>query len=504
MEFMFANFGMQVAAPEIFLAAAICVVLLVDVFLSDRTRWVTYALSLLTLAGCAWMTLRYGVNERVIAFDGMYVADPMGDLLKLFSYGTVAVAFMYSREYLQRRGLFNGEYFVLGLIALLGIMVMVSAGNLLTVYLGVELLSLALYAMVAFDRDSGVAAESAMKYFVLGAISSGMLLYGFSILYGIAGTLQLDELALEISGVDSHIGLVFALVFIIGGVAFKFGAVPFHMWVPDVYHGAPTPVTLFLGAAPKLGSFVLAIRVLAEGLESMVGSWQDMLIILAVLSMAIGNIVAIAQSNLKRMLAYSTISHVGFILLGILAGTNDGYRAAMYYTFAYVIMSVGAFGMILLLARERFEADRIEDFRGLNRKSPWFAAVMLMLMFSLAGVPPFLGFWAKLEVLAAVVNVELFWLAALAVVFSVIGAFYYLRVVKVMYFDEPTDSLPIQAGGTVRVVLTLNGLAVLVLGIFPSLLLDPVDQALCDQEVRGGACVQTTVAEVQDPLSSRP
>ncbi len=502
MEPMFANSGMQVAAAEMFLIGAICVVLVVDVFLSNRARWATYALSLLSLVGCAWMTVRYGVTERVIAFDGMYVADPMGDLLKLFSYGTVAVAFMYSREYLQRRGLFRGEFFVLGLVALLGVMVMISAGNLLTVYLGVELLSLALYAMVAFDRDSGVAAESAMKYFVLGAISSGMLLYGFSIVYGIAGTLQIDELALEIGGLDSHIGLVFALVFIIAGVAFKFGAVPFHMWVPDVYHGAPTPVTLFIGAAPKLGSFVLAIRVLAEGLESLVGSWQDMLIVMAVLSMAIGNIVAIAQTNLKRMLAYSTISHVGFILLGILAGTNEGYRAAMYYTFAYVIMSVGSFGMILLLARDGFEADRIEDFGGLNRKSPWFAAVMLMLMFSLAGVPPFVGFWAKLEVLAAVIDVDLYWLAALAVVFSVIGAFYYLRVVKVMYFDEPTDTSPIRAGATVRVVLTLNGLAVLVLGVVPSIMLDSVDRALCDQEMRDGACVQHAIAEVRHPSPS--
>ena len=308
-----------------------CAILLIDVFLSDRTRWITYALSLLTLAGAAWMTIEYGVDARVTAFDGMFISDPMGDVLKLFSYGTVAVAFLYSREYLQRRGLFRGEYFILGLVALLGVMVMVSAGNLLTVYLGVELLSLSLYAMVAFDRDSGVAAESAMKYFVLGAISSGTLLYGFSILYGVTGTLQLDELAVAIREVGAgNLGLIFGLVFIIVGIAFKFGAVPFHMWVPDVYHGAPTPVTLFIGAAPKISSFILAIRVLAEGLDAMVGSWQDMLIALSVLSMLIGNVVAIAQTNLKRMLAYSTISHVGFILLGILAGTNEGYRASMY------------------------------------------------------------------------------------------------------------------------------------------------------------------------------
>lgn len=417
------EFGIHAAAAEIFLLGAICVVLLVDVFLSERTRWITYALSLLSLVGAAWATLEYGVDRRVIAFDGMFVADPMGDVLKLFSYGTVALAFVYSREYLVRRGLFKGEYFVLGLVALLGIMVMTSAGSLLTAYLGVELLSLSLYAMVAFDRDSGVAAESAMKYFVLGAISSGTLLYGFSIIYGITGTLQLDELAVAIREVGaSNLGLVFGLAFIIVGIAFKFGAVPFHMWVPDVYHGAPTPVTLFIGSAPKIASFVLAIRVLAEGLDALVASWQDMLIALAVLSMIIGNVVAIAQTNLKRMLAYSTISHVGFIFLGILAGTNEGYRAAMYYTLAYVIMTIGSFGMILLMSREGFEGDQIDDFKGLNRKSPWFAAMMLMFMFSTAGVPPFIGFWAKLAVIGAVLDVGLAWLAAVAVLLSVVAA----------------------------------------------------------------------------------
>ncbi|HJY41763.1 MAG TPA: NADH-quinone oxidoreductase subunit NuoN [Steroidobacteraceae bacterium] len=463
----------QVAAAEIFVLTAVCVILVIDVFLTERTRWVTYVLSLLTLAGAAYMTVRYGVQVRTPALDGMFIADPMGDVLKLFTYGTVAVSFLYSREYLQRKGLFKGEYFILGLVALLGVMVMISAGNLLTVYLGVELLSLSLYAMVAFDRESGVAAESAMKYFVLGAISSGTLLYGFSIVYGVTGTLQLDELAIGVREVGAaNLGLIFGLAFIIVGIAFKFGAVPFHMWVPDVYHGAPTPVTLFIGSAPKIASFVLAIRVLAEGLDAMVASWQDMLIALAVLSMLLGNVVAIAQSNLKRMLAYSTISHVGFILLGILAGTPEGYRASMFYTLAYVITTVGSFGMILLLSREGFEADRLEDFKGLNRKSPWFAAIMMMLMFSTAGVPPFIGFWAKLAVISAVLDVGLAWLAAVAVVLSVVGAFYYLRVVKLMYFDDPTDSHAIEAGGTLRAVLSANGVAVLALGVFPSALID--------------------------------
>jgi NADH-quinone oxidoreductase subunit N len=464
---------MQAAAAEIFLLSAICVILLVDVFLDDSKRWLTYGLTMVTLAGCAFVTWHYSVDSRVAAFDGMFVADPMGDVLKLFTYGTVAVSLLYSREYLQRHGLFRGEFFILALVAMLGVMVMVSAGNLLTVYLGVELLSLSLYAMVAFDRDSGVAAESAMKYFVLGAIASGCLLYGFSILYGVTGTLQLDELAVAVREVGAgNLGLIFGLTFVIVGIAFKFGAVPFHMWVPDVYHGAPTPVTLFIGSAPKIASFVLAIRVLAEGLDAMVASWQHMLIAIAVASMIIGNVVAIAQTNLKRMLAYSTISHVGFILLGILAGTTDGYRASMFYTLTYVIMSVGSFGMILLLSREGFEGDQLEDFKGLARKSPWFAAVMMMLMFSTAGVPPFVGFWAKLAVLGAVVNVGLSWLAAVSVLLSVVAAYYYLRIIKLMYFDEPSDTYSIEAGGTLRAVLSANGVAVLALGIFPSVLLD--------------------------------
>jgi NADH-quinone oxidoreductase subunit N len=473
MQAAMANFGLETVAAEIFLLGAVCVVLLVDVFLSDRNRWITYALSLLSLAGAAYVTLRFSVDSRIFGLDGMVVADPMGDVLKLFTYGAVAVAFVYAREYLQRRDLFKGEIFILGLMALLGVMVMISAGSLLTVYLGLELMSLSLYSMVAFDRESGVSAESAMKYFVLGAIASGTMLYGFSIVYGLTGTLQLHELAVAVGEIGAgNVGLTFALAFIMVGVAFKFGAAPFHMWIPDVYHGAPTPVTLFISSAPKIGSFVLAIRVLAEGLEAMVASWQDMLIALSVLSMIVGNVVAIAQRNLKRMLAYSTISHVGFILLGVLAGTSAGYRAAMFYTLTYVIMAVGSFGMILLLARQGFEADRIEDFRGLNRKSPWFAAVMLMLMFSTAGVPPFLGFWAKLAVLGAVLDVGLAWLAAVAVLLSVVGAFYYLRVVKVMYFDEPADQVAIDAGGTLRTVLSANGLAVLALGVFPSVLMD--------------------------------
>jgi NADH-quinone oxidoreductase subunit N len=463
------------AAPEIFMLAATCVIMLVDLYLDDERRVVTFVLSLVALAGAAWVTARTGVDVRTVAWHGTYVADPVGSLLKVVAYGAVAVVFLYSYGYMYLRGLLKGEFFVLGLFALLGIMVLISASSLVTLYLGVELLALSMYALVAYNRDSGVAAEAAIKYFVLGSIASGALLYGMSMVYGVTGSLQLGPVSASVSALGaSQIGLLFGLAFIIVGIAFKFGAVPFHMWVPDVYHGAPTPVTLFLSSAPKLASFALAYRLLAEGLGGLHDGWQDMLIIVAVLSMAIGNLVAIAQTNLKRMLAYSTISHVGFILMGILAGTGEGYRAALYYTITYVIMAIGAFGMIILLSRRGFEADRLDDFKGLNSRSPWFAAVMLMLMFSMAGVPPFVGFWAKLAVIQAALHVDLLWLAIVAVVFSVIGAYYYLRVVKLMYFDEAVDRVPLEGSGSFRFVLSANGIAVLLLGMYPGLLL-----ALC-------------------------
>ncbi len=351
---MSANLNFVAAYPEIFVLTAACVILLVDLFLSDEQRMVTFLLSMLTLVIAAWVTVRYGVTERVVTFNGSFVADPMGNVLKLCTFGATALSFLYSREYLQRRGLFKGEYFVLALFAMLGVMVMISAASLLTVYLGVELLSLSLYALVAFDRDNGVAAESAMKYFVLGAIASGMLLYGMSMIYGVTGTLELAQIANRIPEIGvTNIGLAFGLAFLVVGVAFKFGAVPFHMWVPDVYHGAPTAVTLFVGSAPKIASFALAMRLLVDGLGGMVEQWRPMLVVLAILSMAIGNIVAIAQTNLKRMLAYSTISHVGFILLGVLAGTAQGYQSAMFYTITYVLTAIGSFGVILLLSRAR-------------------------------------------------------------------------------------------------------------------------------------------------------
>ncbi len=454
--------------PEIFLLSMVSIILIVDVLLKDGQRFITYVLSLLTLAGCAWLTIKGLNTEPVYVMSSMFVDDAMADVLKLALYLSVAIMLVYSRGYLQVRGLYKGEFYVLTLFATLGMMVMISASHFLTLYLGLELLSLSLYAMVALNRDSPVATEAAMKYFVLGAIASGMLLYGMSMVYGSTGSLLLSDVSVALQeGIGQKIPLVFGVVFIVAGLAFKLGAVPFHMWVPDVYQGAPTPVTLFISSAPKLAAFAFTIRLLVQGLEVLHTDWRDMLILLAVLSMAIGNITAIAQTNLKRMLAYSTISHMGFLLLGILAGSQNGYSASMFYSVVYAMMSIGGFGMILLLSRQGFESENLDDLKGLNQRSPWAAFLMLLLMFSMAGIPPTVGFYAKLSVLQAVVEADLIWLAVVAVLFSLIGAYYYLRIVKLMYFDEPIQSAAIEASADMRMALSVNGLAILVLGILP-------------------------------------
>ena len=469
--------------PELFLLTMACVVLVVDVFLPEAYRAVSYQLALMTLLVTGGLAVAGYPAEPLVVFSGAVVVDGMGAVLKAFIAGTAFFAFVYSKGYLQERSLFKGEYYVLGLFAVLGMMVMVSAHSLLTVYLGLELLSLCLYAMVAMHRDSSVASEAAMKYFVLGALASGMLLYGISMIYGGTGSIDLGEIARVVEGgqVKDRTVLVFGLVFLVVGLAFKLGAVPFHMWLPDVYHGAPTPVTLFIGSAPKMAAFALVIRVLAEGLGGLQADWQAMLVILAVLSMAVGNVIAIAQTNLKRMFAYSTISHVGFLILGVLAGTAAGYAASMFYAIAYAIMSLGGFGMIVLLSRAGFESDRLDDLKGLNERSPWFAFVMMVFLFSMAGVPPFVGFWAKWSVLREVVAADLVWVAVVAVVFSIIGAFYYLRAVKLMYFDKPEDTTPITAGGDLQAAVSVNGIAVLGLGLFPGALL-----TLCVAAFAGG------------------
>jgi len=453
---------------EMFLLAMVCVILIADLFVANQNKTVTYVLVQLTLLGCSLITVSTHQPGVAHLFHGMFVDDLMSDVLKLFAYLAMSMMLVYSRNYLLVRGLFTGEFMALALFALLGMMVMISASHFLTLYMGLEIMSLSLYAMVALQRDSAIATEAAMKYFILGALASGMLLYGMSMLYGATGSLQVNVVSAAIAhGVPNQDLLVFGLVFVVAGLAFKLGVVPFHMWVPDVYHGAPTAMTMLIGSAPKLAAFAFVMRILVEGMQPLVVHWSGMLEILAVLSMALGNIVAISQTNIKRMLAYSTIAHMGFMLLGILSGNLEGYGAAMFYAVIYVLMSLGGFGMIMLLSREGFEADTLNDFKGLNQRSSWLAFMMMILMFSMAGIPPTVGFYAKLSVLSAVVNAGHIPLAVFAVLISLIGAFYYLRIVKLMYFDAPESHVPIILQPDSSILISFNGMAVLLLGIIP-------------------------------------
>ena len=465
--------SVQPAIAEMYLVAAICVVLLIDVFAGDKRPGLTSTVTLLALAVGAGLTALYGhIDHHAVLFEGMYVADELGYVLKLVGFMVVAVVLLYSRTYLETRKIMRGEYYVLSLTALLGIFVLISANSLLTVYIGVELLALSVYAMVAFDRDSGIAAESAIKYFVLGAIASGSLLYGMSLIYGLTGTLDLEQIAVKLHS-PANLGVILGLVFIVVAVAFKLGAVPFHMWLPDVYQGAPTSVTLFVATAPKIGYFALTLRLLAHGLAGTTAEWAQMLAALAILSLVVGNTVALVQTNIKRLLAYSTIVNVGFIILGFVAGTPSGYTAALYYTLVYVLVVLGSFGVILLMSRAGYEADKLDDFKGLYQRDPLLALVMMMLMFSTAGVPPFVGFWAKLRIFQALWETQHFWLVVIAAGLSVVGVFYYLRVVKLMYFDQPTGDAPeTEKIAGVRFVLALNAAAVLLLGLLPSGLLE--------------------------------
>ena len=462
------------AITEIALALSICVVLMFDVFAGRTWRYLTHGLTLVVLAICAWLTVTVGaVHERTVLFDGLYVADRLAVFLKLAALMATALSLFYSQAYLDRRRIHGGEYDILSMTTLLGICVLVSANSLLTVYLGVELLSLSLYALVAFDRESGIAAEAAIKYFVLGAIASGALLYGMSMLYGLTGTLALDKIA-TVSAAHGA-GFVIAVAFIIVAVAFKFGAVPFHMWVPDVYHGAPASVTLLISTAPKLASFALVMRLLVYGLGADPTLWVQMLSVLAVLSLLLGNILAIAQTSIRRMLAYSAIANVGFILLGFITADTTGYRAALSYTLVYVLTTLGSFGVVLLAARCDGEAEELDDYKGLGTRDPLLALLMLGLMLSTAGVPPFVGFWAKLWIIQALLHTHHVWLAILAVLVSVIGAYYYLRVIWYMYFDAGREQTPIARQTGTRLALSLNALAVLALGLLPNALL-----ALCN------------------------
>jgi NADH-quinone oxidoreductase subunit N len=461
------------AVAEIYLVVAICAILLFDVFAGEKRRGLTSTLTLLALVMGAALTAHFGhVTSHRLLFNDLYVADELGYVLKMVGFLVVAVVLLYSRTYLENREILRGEYYVLVLTALLGIFVLVSANSLLTVYLGVELLALSVYAMVAFDRESSIAAESAMKYFVLGAIASGALLYGMSMIYGLTGTLNLEEIAVRVHE-PAGLGVVFGLVFLVVGVAFKLGAVPFHMWLPDVYEGAPTSVTLFISTAPKIAYFALALRLLAHGLAGSTVEWSEMLSALAILTLVVGNVVAIVQTNLKRMLAYSAISNVGFIVLGFVAGTPSGYTAALYYTLVYVLATLGSFGVILLASRKGYEADKLDDYKGLYQRDPLLALVMMVLMFSTAGVPPFVGFWAKLRIFQALWETGHFWLVVISAGMSVVGVFYYLRVIKLMYFDPPAAApSPTTHQAGVRAVLVVNAAAVLLLGLLPGALID--------------------------------
>jgi NADH-quinone oxidoreductase subunit N len=466
--------------PEIVLLTMALVVAMVDLWVKDPQRTPTYLLTQLSLAVVAVMHLvDFNQGLTVYAMQRMVVADPMGHLLGFFATAATMVALAYARPYAAERDMLKGELFTLAMFSLLGISVMLSANNFLVIYLGLELMSLSLYALTAMRRDNLNATEAAMKYFVLGALASGFLLYGLSMMYGATGSLDIGEVFKAIgTGQANKAVLILGVVFVVAGLGFKLGSVPFHMWVPDVYHGAPTAITLLIGGAPEFAAFAITIRLLVEGMLGLAVDWQQMLVVLSLGSLALGNLAAIAQTNIKRMLAYSTIGQMGFMLLGLCSGVvnnntlsaANAYSSAMFYVVTYVLTTLGTFGIVMLLARQGFESDQIDDFKGLARRSPWYAGVMAIFMFSLAGIPPTVGFYAKLAVLQALVstNVESYiWLAVAAVMLSLIGAFYYIRIVKIMYFDEPVETAPIVAGGDVRALLSLNGAAVLLFGLVP-------------------------------------
>lgn len=462
----------SLALPEIWLFAMACVVLVVDLFARGHESAPAFYLSQATLLVTAVLALQSQWGIEAVTFSGTYIADSLAALLKVVICLLTFTAFAYSRDYLRQRGLLRGEFFLLGLFATLGMLVLASANSMLTLFLGLELMSLCLYAMVAFDRDSRLGSEAAMKYFVLGALSSGMLLYGMSMIYGASGSLDLGRIAEAAAAGDGGMLMGFGLTFALVGIAFKLGAAPFHMWIPDVYEGAPTATTLLVATASKVAAFALFVRLVGEGLGSLQEQWQVMATILAVGSLAVGNLFALAQTNFKRLLGYSTISHIGFLFLGLVAGTPQGYSAALFYAVTYGIMAAGAFGMVVLLSRKGFEADRIEDMRGLNERHSGFALVMLLLMFSMTGIPGTVGFYSKWLVLKSVIDVGMVWLAVVAVLFAVIGAFYYLRVLKMVYFDSSEQGQPLQAPFGMRAVLAVNGIAVLLLGIFPERLIE--------------------------------
>lgn len=472
--------NIAIATPEIFLLCTICLILLIDLFLKEDCRMVTYLLSQVALLATALLVYSRLGGEKITGLNDMYVRDDLGSVLKISILLLAAGVFVYARKYLKDKNLWKSEFFLLALFAVLGMMVMASANSLLVIYLGLELLALSMYTLVAFNRDDGRSSEAAMKYFVLGAIASGLLLYGFSILYGLSGRLDIAGVAAYVSGqqVMTNLPLLFALVFVVAGIAFKFGAVPFHMWVPDVYQGAPTAVTMFLGSVPKVAALAMLLRVLAESVGVANPAWAQMLLVFGLLSVFLGNLIAIAQFNLKRMFAYSTIAHMGFILLGALSGSTEGYSAALFYTITYAMTAAGGFAILVLLGKEGFEAETLDDLKGLNERNPWYAFIMMLLLFSMAGIPPTVGFYAKLSIIQAVMQAGYLWPAVFMVVMSVIGAFYYLRAIKMMYFDKPDNNDPINAELDFNVLISVNGVLMVVLGIFPSALMSICSAAM--------------------------
>ncbi len=472
------QFDLLALLPELVVLGMAMFILLLDLFILPQNRSMIYGLSQFTLFAAAFFTFKTHTPAVGFAFSHMFIDDTLSDVIKLMMYLSTSLILVYTRKYLQDRNLYRGEFYAMVLFGLLGMMIMVSGHNLLTIYIGLELLSLCLYSLVAFDRDNPKASESAMKYFVLGALASGMLLYGMSMLYGMTGSLDVSDIANNIMQQNKSPVLIMGLVFVVAGIAFKFGAVPFQMWVPDVYQGSPTPMTLLIGSVPKLAAYAMTVRLLVQGLHPLALDWQDMLVLMAVLSIIIGNFSAIVQTNLKRMLAYSTISNVGFIMFGMMSANANGFASSFFYIAAYVLMSISGFGIILLLSRKGFEADEINDLKGLNQRHPWYAFLMLIVMFSMAGIPPTVGFYAKFTVLQAAWQAGFTWQVVLAVLMATIGAFYYLNIVRKMYFDEAVDHAPLTAPLDMRLVLSVQTLALLGLGLFPEILLSVCGHSL--------------------------
>ena len=465
--------------PEVFVLSMAMIVLMTDLFIKPSSRWIIFALSQLTLLGGAYLTSQHFNHETQFAFSNMFVRDGLADLLKMMSYIGTSLIFFYSRSYMKDRDLYRGEYFSLVLFALLGMMIMISSHNMLLVYMGLELLSLCLYSLTALDRDNQKATESAIKYFVLGALASGLLLYGMSMIYGATSSLDLSVIAAALLNHPmDHAILVLGLVFVVAGLAFKLGAVPFQMWVPDVYEGSPSSIAMLISSVPKLAAFAITVRLLGDGLQSMMVDWKQMMLIMAILSISIGNITAIAQTNIKRMYAYSTISHIGFILFGLMSGTLNGYASSLFYVISYMFMTLASFAVLIMMSRKNFDCQTLEDFKGLNKRNSWYAFLMLITMLSMAGIPPTIGFYAKFMVLQAAFDAGFAGFVVYAVLMALVGMFYYIRIVKLMYFDEPKLKNNIEAPIDMKWILSANALALLVIGLVPHTFMEATTQAV--------------------------